>query len=201
MWGFVGTANQQLPCRNDTDTHESISTDCHRGQWEDHVKTPHSSHGCIQLLLQKSEWRNACGYWTPHQQHRPLFTKKAKIKYNAVLQIKCVEKKNCCIVPSILVGPEVSNAAASRVKSLYLGCSLAAGVGGVKSQAHVVWQPTWQCREQRWSIFVQTVRSLFKWWKTTWVVPLGQLADGRRVKPLAAHREGKIINSVQGKKK
>lgn len=71
---------------------------------------------------------------------------------------------------------------------------------GVKSQTHVVWQPTWQCREQRCSIFVQTVRSLFKWWKPTWVVPLGQPADGRRVQPLAAHQEGKIISSVQGER-
>lgn len=48
---------------------------------------------------------------------------------NAVFQNKCLGKKNCCIVPSILGsgGPEVSNATASRAKNLYLGCSLAAG--------------------------------------------------------------------------
>lgn len=38
------------------------------------------------------------------------------------------KKKNCRIVASILVGPEVSKAAASRVRSLYLGYSLAAGL-------------------------------------------------------------------------
>lgn len=70
------------------------------------------------------------------------------------------------------------------------------GRGGVKSQTHVVWQPTWQRWEQRWSIFVQTVRSQFKWWETTW---LGQLL--RRTLPSVTARRSGIISSVQGNKK
>lgn len=115
-----------LQCWNETDTRINrhwLPQRTVRGSWKDSPLSKRHSAATAK------EWRKIPVGAKHHISHPNLYQ---KIKYsNAVLQIKCVgKKKNCCIVPSILggSGPEVSNATASRVKSLYLGCSLAAGV-------------------------------------------------------------------------
>lgn len=120
MWGFVVPANE-VHCNAETrrtrvNRSHRLPQRTVRGSWRDSASSPLAA---ATVRVKKCLWvLNATSATQPPTK-------------NALLQIKCVErkKKGRCIVPSILGSSlEVSNATASTVKSLYLGCSLAAGV-------------------------------------------------------------------------
>lgn len=91
--------------------------------------------------------------------------------YTSVPKSKPIIKKRktkiTVISPTILLGIQVSSVLANRAESifrLWLGSK-----SSMEMQAHIV------STLREVTFFVPTVWSLFKWWKTTWQIPPGQL--------------------------